>query len=125
MPRWPRVDRRGELSAGDVFTAHSRAFPAMAYLWSYLTIDWDRVSGFIPRGRDLIYNQLQQLRPVLWRGPNASSTISETATIVSIHCLFRNRKETLGTDRRGTEHARTGPQLRLGHEGGKRTAGKF
>jgi hypothetical protein len=51
-PKYPRGDR---------FTANSRSYPALAYVWAYLTFR-RTPSGWIhiPGNADIIYNQLQE-----------------------------------------------------------------
>jgi hypothetical protein len=53
-----------EYKIGDRFTSYSRAFPIIAYMWSYLTIAWtDDGYQHNPQDADEIYDTLQTLRP--------------------------------------------------------------
>jgi len=106
-PRWPAWTGAVPFPQGDIFTAHSRAFPAMAYLWSYLTIEWE--SGrwvHSQRDADVIYNQLQQLRKFYGVGPDASSiNFRDRHDGVDYIAYSANRKETLGNGPKGVLNA--------------------
>ena len=102
-PKWPAWTGAVSYPQGDIFTAHSRAFPAMAYLWSYLTIEWE--SGrwvHSQRDADVIYNQLQQLRNFYGVGPDSSSmNFRDRHEGVDYIAYSANRKETLGNGPKG------------------------
>jgi len=75
----------------------------MAYLWSYLTIEWK--SGrwvHSRRDADVIYNQLQQLRKFYGVGPDSSSVnFRDRHESVDYIAYSASRKETLGNGPKG------------------------
>ena len=102
-PQWPAWTGAVTYPRGDIFTAHSRAFPAMAYLWSYLTIEWEAGRWVhSQKDADLIYNQLQQLRRFYGVGPDSSSVnFRDRHEGVDYIAYSASRKETLGNGPRG------------------------
>lgn len=102
-PKWPAWTGAVSYPQGDIFTAHSRAFPAMAYLWSYLTIEWESGRWVHSQGdADVIYNQLQQLRKFYGVGPDASSiNFRDRHERVEYIAYSANRKETLANGPKG------------------------
>ena len=103
-PRWSAWSSAGvTYPQGDIFTAHSRAFPAMAYLWSYLTIDWES-GGWLHsrRDADVIYDQLDQLRRFYGVGADSSRVnFKDRHQGVYYIAYSANRKEVLGNGPRG------------------------
>ena len=64
---WPKFPKwKDDYPYGDVFSAHSRAFPVAAYLWAYLATRWEELPGkgwrHVPTDADIIYDELQKLR---------------------------------------------------------------
>ena len=103
-PRWPAWSSAGvTYPQGDIFTAHSRAFAAMAYLWSYLTIDWTSDHWVHSHtDADLIYDQLQQLRPFYGVGPDSSNVnFKDRHQGVYYIAYSASRKEILGNGPKG------------------------
>ncbi|MHA1502914.1 MAG: hypothetical protein ACTSSB_13855 [Candidatus Heimdallarchaeota archaeon] len=46
---------------GDIFTAHSRVFPSILYLWAYLALEWkEKEFKHHPCDADVLFNQLQE-----------------------------------------------------------------
>jgi len=88
---------------GDIFTAHSRSFPAVAYLWSYLTLEWEDGHWIHSQGpADVIYEQLQQLRKFYGLGSDTSKVNFKDRHQGSYYIAYSaNRKETLGNGPKG------------------------
>ncbi len=102
-PKWPSWHGAVTYPDGAIFTAHSRAFPAMAYLWNYLTIEWESVR-WVHRHNDadVIYNQLQQLRKFFGVAPEASNiNFEDRHEGVDYIAYSANRKEVLGNGPKG------------------------
>jgi hypothetical protein len=102
-PRWPAWTGAVTYPRGDIFTAHSRAFPPMAYLWTYLTVEWESGRWVHSQNEaDVIYNQLQQLRPFYGVGPDSSSVnFRDHHEGVDYIAYSASRKESLANGPRG------------------------
>ena len=60
---WPKYPKWSKYPHGDIFTAHSRSFPQLAYLWAHLTLKHYRDNWVHePSDADIIYHQLQKLQ---------------------------------------------------------------
>src|SRR5947207_4645115 len=103
-PRWPSWSG-GVVTYpdGDIFSAHSRSFPAMAYLWSYLTIRWEHGRWIhLERQADVIYNQLQQLGRFYGLDPDTSNVnFRDQNQGVPYIAYSGKRKQVLGNGPKG------------------------
>ncbi len=103
-PRWPAWSSAGVTYPDScILSAHSRAFPAMAYLWSYLTVEWDRDRWIHAESEaDIIYDRLQQLRRFYGLAPDTSRVnFKDRHGDVYYIAYSANRKEALGNGPRG------------------------
>lgn len=107
-PRWWAWSSAGvTYPQGDIFTAHSRDFPAMAYVWSYLTVEWKSDRWVHSQSdADVIYRQLQRLRPFYGVGPDASIlNFKDLHEGVPYIAYSANRKEATGNGPKGVLNA--------------------
>jgi len=107
-PRWPAWSSAGvSYPMGGNLAPHSRAFPAIAYLWSYLTVEWEGGRWVhSPGDADVIYNQLQHLRRFYGVAPDtASVNFKDRHEGVYYIGYSTNRKEMLGNGPRGVLNA--------------------
>jgi FG-GAP-like repeat len=102
-PRWPSWTGAFTYPDSDIFTPHSRSFLAMAYLWSYLTVEWKGgVWSHTEGDADVIYNQLQQLRRFYGLAPDTSKiNFQDEHQGIPYIAYSASRKETLGNGPKG------------------------